>query len=102
MSRMIRPASVRQREYVAALIVEDITADEASRLIADLRRERVTARRLLAAIIEAEQEGDRRRLGALLIELKSRTGHGEWLGVMSVLGIHPRRAQRLIRAARRD
>ena len=93
---MIRPATVRQREYVSALIVRGVTAEEVSRLIADLEREQVTTKALFAAILEAKHGSDRARLGSLLAELKARTAHGEWLEVLHALQINPRRAQRLM------
>ena len=93
-------ATKAQREYLAALIVESATADEASRLIRDLKRERAKTKDLLARITEAERSGDRVRLGRLLVELKSRTAHGRWLGLLEGLGISPRRAQRAMKAAR--
>ena len=93
---MIRPATARQREYLGALIVKDVTANQASRLIGDLKRERVTTKALLAAILEAKHGSDRARLGSLLAELKARTAHGEWLEVLNALQINPRRAQRLM------
>ena len=95
-------ATKAQREYLAALIVESATADEASRLIRDLKRERAKTKDLLARITEAERSGDGVRLGGLLNELKSRTAHGQWLGLLEGLGISPRRAQRAMKAARRN
>ena len=95
-------ATKAQREYLAALIVESATADEASRLIRDLERERAKTKELLARITAAERSGDRVRLGGLLNELKSRTAHGQWLGLLEGLGISPRRAQRAMKAARRN
>lgn len=97
---MIRPATVRQREYVSALIIKDVTADEASRLIGDLRRDRIQTKDLLEAIIDANRLGKSKRLGSLLVELRARTMHGQWLPTLRELQINPRRAQRLVKAAR--
>ena len=98
---MIRPATVRQRGYLSALIVKDATASEASRLIGGLKRERPRTKDLLAVIIGAESSADGARLGRLLVELKSRTAHGEWLPILEALEISPRRAQRLMAVERR-
>ena len=99
---MIRPATLRQREYVSALIVRGVTADEVSRLIATLEREQERTKGLLAEIIEANRVGDRKHLGALLVELKGRTVHGEWVDTLQELEISPRRAQRAMKRARQN
>ena len=96
---MSAPATARQREHVAALITRSGTVDEVSRLIRGLKRERVRLKDLLRAIIEANRGGNRKRLGALLVELKGRTAHGEWLPILAALAINPRRAQRLMKTA---
>ena len=92
----MRPGTARQRAYLATLITKDVTGDEVSRLILGLKRERATTKNLVAAIIEANRVGDRKHLGALLVELKGRTVHGEWVDTLQELQINPRRAQRLM------
>ncbi len=99
---MLRPATLRQREYLAALIVEGTTVDEVQRLIRELRRERARTKDLLAAILEAKRAADRMQLGQLLLDLKGRTKHGEWIKVLELVGISPRRAQRAMRDAKRN
>ena len=99
---MIRAATLRQRGFLADLVVRDVTGDEVSRLILGLKRERATTKNLVAAIIEAERSGDRGKLGTLLVELRGRTAHGEWLPILGALEISPRRAQRAMKRARVD
>ena len=95
-------ATKRQREYLAGLIVESVTVEEASRLIRELKRERAKTKDLLARIVEAAATGDTVRLGRALVEAKALTRHGQWLALLKVLGISPRRAQRAMEAARRN
>ena len=92
-------ATLRQKRAVAALIArtaEPITFDEASRLIRDLKREAHSFPEVVAKIIEADHAGDVERLGRLLANAKRRMAHGAWLPLLRELGIHPRRAQRLM------
>ena len=89
----------RQKQTVADLIVQvavPVTANEASRLIGDLRREQTVFTRLIEKIIEADRAGDCGRLGRLLAEAKRRVRHGDWLPLLQQLGINARRAQRLM------
>ena len=67
-------ATLRQKRTVAVLIAKVATphtADEASRLIRDLRREQTAFPILLEEIVAAKEAGDRDRLGRLLAELNS-------------------------------
>ena len=92
-------ATPRQKRATAALIAkvaEPIAFGEASRLIGRLRREEMAFPALLEQIVEAEHAGDRDRLGRLLARAKRRLGHGVWLPTLRKLGIHPRRAQRIM------
>ena len=92
-------ATPRQKRTVAALIAKaasPVTFDEASRLIRDLRRKQAAFPILIEKIIEAERAGDHERLGRLLADAKHRMKHGAWLPMLRQLGIHPRRAQRLM------
>ena len=92
-------ATARQKRASAALIAKvaaPITFDEASRLIRGLRREAEAFPALLEQIVEADHAGDRDRLGRLLRRAQTRIRHGAWLATLRRLGIHPRRAQRLI------
>ena len=92
-------ATERQKRTVARLIAkiaEPVTADEASRVIRDLRREKATFPHLIEKILQADRAGDHDRLGRLLRELKRRVRHGNWLRTLQQLGINPRRAQRLM------
>ena len=92
-------ATPRQKQTMADLIIkvaEPVTADEASRLIDDLRREQTVFPRLIKKIVEADRAGDGDRLGRLLSEAKRRVRHRDWLPLLQRLGIHRRRAQRLI------
>ena len=92
-------ATPRQKRTVAALIAKaasPITFDEASRLIRDLRRDQAAFPRLIENVVEADHAGDQERLGRLLADTKRRMAHGAWLPLLRELGIHPRRAQRLM------
>lgn len=93
-------ATTGQRQEAARLIAktaEPVTFDEANRMIRDLRREAESFPRLIQEIIEADRGGDGgERLGRLLAEVKRRVRHGDWRTLLGRLGIHPRRAQRLI------
>ena len=89
----------RQKRTVAALIAKaasPVTFDEASRLIRDLRRDQAAFPRLIENVVEADRAGDHERLGRLLARAKHRMAHGAWLKLLRELGIHPRRAQRLM------
>ena len=91
--------TARQKRTVAALIArtaEPITFDEASRLIRDLKREAESFPALIEKIVAADHAGDAERLGRLLANAKRRMAHGAWLKLLRELGIHPRRAQRLM------
>ena len=93
----------RQKRTVAALIARTarpVTFDEASRLIGDLKREAHSFPEVVAKIIEADHGGDVERLGRLLADTKRRMKHGDWLVTLRQLGIHPRRAQRLMEKAK--
>lgn len=79
-----------------ARTAEPITFDEASRLIGGLKREQRAFPELVEQIVAADRAGDVERLGRLLSRAKSRMAHGAWLPTLGELGIHPRRAQRLI------
>ena len=92
-------ASPRQKKYAASLIVracEPLTADEAGRLIRDLRREETAFPDLLEGIIKADKGNDKERLGHLLASAKRRVKHGDWSPLLDKLGISHRRAQRLM------
>ena len=92
-------ATPRQKRTVAALIARTatpVTFDDASRLIRDLRRQEEDLPHLAEEIVAANQAGDRERLGRLLLTLKARVQHGDFARVLAELGIHPRRAQRLM------
>ena len=96
-------ATPRQKRASAALIAKVATPetfDEASRLIRDLRGERTAFPKLPAKIMEADHAGDVERLGRLLADAKYRMCHGEWLPTLRQLGIHARRAQRLMERRR--
>ena len=91
--------TARQKRTVAALIAKaasPVTFDEASRLIRDLKREAESFPALIEKIIEADHAGDVERLGRLLANAKRQVRHGAWLPMLRLLGIHPRRAQRLM------
>ena len=91
--------TARQKRTVAALIAKadsPVTFDEASRLIRDLRRDQAAFPILIDKIIEAERAGDHERLGRLLADAKHRMKHGDWLPLLRQVGIHTRRAQRLM------
>ena len=95
-------ATSRQKRAVAALnakAAQPIDFDEASRLIGDLKREAHSFPEVVAKIIEADHAGDVERLGRLLANAKRQVRHGAWLLMLRRLDIHPRRAQRLARAA---
>ena len=97
-------ATPRQKRASAALIAKVATPetfDEASRLIRDLRGERTAFPKLLAKIMEADHAGDVERLGRLLADAKYRMKHGDWLPLLRQVGIHTRRAQRLIARTKR-
>ena len=92
-------ATPRQRRATAALIAktaQPVTFDEARRLIGSLKREQAAFPVLIAKIVEADRAGDLDRLGRLLADAKHRMKHGDWLPMLRLLGIHPRRAQRLM------
>ena len=92
-------ATPRQKRETARLIArtaEPVSFDEARRLIRDLRREQVAFPILIDKIIEAERAGDHERLGRLLADAKHRMKHGDWLPLLRQVGIHTRRAQRLM------
>ena len=92
-------ATPRQKRASAALIAKvatPVTFDEASRLIRDLRRNQAAFPRLIENVVEADHAGDQERLGRLLADTKRRMAHGAWLPLLRELGIHPRRAQRLM------
>ena len=92
-------ATARQKRASAALIAKvaaPVTFDEASRLIGRLRREEMAFPALLEQIVEADHAGDRDRLGRLLTRAKRRVDHGSWLLLLRELGLHARRAQRLV------
>ena len=96
-------ATSRQKLAVAALIArtaEPITFDEASRLIRDLKRETHSFPALIEKIIAADHGEDVERLGRLLSEAKRQMRHGDWLTTLRQLGLHPRRAQRLMTRAK--
>ena len=99
-------ATARQKRETARLIArtaEPVSFDEASRLIRNLKREQTLFPALTEKIIEAERAGDHERLGRLLSEAKRQMRHGDWLTTLRGLGVHPRRAQRLMgRSRRRD
>ena len=89
----------RQKRETARLITKaasPVTFDEASRLIRNLRRDQAAFPRLIENVVEAENAGDQERLGRLLADTKRRMAHGAWLPLLRELGIHPRRAQRLM------
>ena len=91
--------TARQKRTVAALIARTaapITFDEARRVIRGLKREQAAFPILIEKIIEAERAGDHERLGRLLVDVKHRVSFGAWLPMLRDLGIHPRRAQRLM------
>ena len=99
-------ATSRQKRAVAALIArtaEPITFDEASRAIRDLKRaaEAESFPALIEKIVAADHAGDAERLGRLLSEAKRQMRHGDWLTTLRQLGLHPRRAQRLMGRSRR-
>ena len=92
-------ATPRQKRATAVLIArtaEPETFDEANRLIRLLKREAESFPALLEQIVEADHAGDADRLGRLLARAKRRVGHGDWLALLRKIGIHSRRAQRLI------
>ena len=92
-------STLRQKQETARLIArtaEPVTFAEASRLIRDLRREQAAFPILIEKIIEAERAGDHERLGRLLADAKHRMKHGDWLPLLRQVGIHTRRAQRLM------
>ena len=92
-------ATPRQKRTVAALIARTatpVTFDEASRLIGDLKRDALSFPALIAKIVEADRAGDVERLARLLANAKRQMRHGDWLPMLRQLGIHPRRAQRLM------
>ena len=51
---------------------------------------------LIEKIVAADHAGDAERLGRILANAKRRMAHGAWLKLLRELGIHPRRAQRLM------
>ena len=92
-------ATLRQKRAVAALIArtaEPVTFTEARRLIGSLKREQAAFPVLIERIVAADHAGDAERLGRLLANAKRRMAHGMWLKLLQKLGIHPRRAQRLM------
>ena len=92
-------ATPRQKRATAVLIArtaEPVTFDEANRLIRLLKREAESFPALLEQIVEADHAGDADRLGRLLARAKRRVEHGDWLALLRKIGIHSRRAQRLI------
>ena len=95
-------ATAKQKRKVKALIAEVAvpeTFDEASRLIAGLRREHspLPPQEDIAAIHVAFEEGDKSDLARALRRAKARTRHGYWLPLLGELGISPRHAQRIMR-----
>ena len=95
-------ATPRQKRTTARLIAkaaEPITFAEASRLIRGLRREQRAFPELVEQIVAAIDAGDDDMLGRQLSRTKPRVRHGDWLPLLARLGIHPRRAQRLMQRA---
>ena len=98
-------ATPRQKQAAAALVAktaQPVTFDEASRLICGLKREADSLSRLLAKIVKADRDSDAARLGRYLADAKWRVKHGDWLPLLRLLYIHPRRAQRLIKNYMRE
>ena len=95
----MKPCTDRQRRTVRDLIADTAipeTAEEAGRLIRDLKRETESLPALIEQIVEADEAGDADRLGMLLRRARHRARYGDWLPLLTRLGIHPRRAQRLM------
>ena len=70
-------------------------------MIRNLRREQTTISALIDKIIAADRAGNTVRLGRLLADAKHRLKRGDWLPTLRELGIHRRRAQRLMRERNR-
>ena len=70
--------------------------NEASHLLSDLRQTREATGVLIQNIVAAFENADDDLLGKALIGAKPRIRHGAWLMFLGKLGIHPRRAQRLM------
>ena len=95
-------ATAKQKRKVKALIAEVAvpeTFDEASRLIAGLRREHspLPPQEVIEAIHRALEEGDKAAQACALRRAKVRTRRGYWLPLLKSLGIPPRQAQRIMR-----
>ena len=95
-------ATAKQKRKVKALIAGVAvpeTVDEASRLIAGLRREHspLPPQEVIEAIHRALEEGEKSVLARALRRAKTRTRHGCWLPLLNELGISPRQAQRIMR-----
>ena len=95
-------ATAKQKRTVKGLIAGVVipeTFDEASRLIAGLRRERspLPPQKDIDAIYTAREEGDKSDLARTLRRAKVRTRHGYWLPLLKSLAISPRQAQRVMR-----
>ena len=92
----VTPRQKRETARLIAKAASPVTFDEASRLIRNLRRDQAAFPRLIENVVEADNAGDQERLGRLLADTKRRMTHGAWLPLLRELGIHPRRAQRLM------
>ncbi len=95
---------MQQKKRVSKLVTGPLTFDEATRLIPDLKREAspLPSNNLIQEIRHAQETGDDAAFGAALIRAKRRTRHGMWIPLLDKLGIHPRKAQRLIKRSQKS
>ena len=90
------PRQKRETARLIAKVAEPISFTEASRLIGKLKRQQQSFPALVQKILAADRAGDHERLGRLLADAKHRMKHGNWMPLLGEIGIHPRRAQRLV------
>ena len=94
----MRNATIQQKKQIAKLATRSLSFEEAARLIPALKREvsPLPANTTIEEIRQAQESGDNAALGRALRQAKRRTRHGCWLPLLEQLGIHRRRAQRLM------